>query len=393
MTKKLAEHFQNSHHLDTRKVLNFVAAQLIGQMGVQGSNPFTDLDVEKVMTAIELLGERRNLELAPFVYAWHPAVENMEVPTYRPPRLPREILHAIAKGIGTREQRDGDLERPLAEFIRGVVGVSSGDGVIFRKAFQSLQAALVEVLAKPDDTSYLRPLFSLCPPTSWLVIATLNYDLTVETEARAASVKVDTGVAAWAESGDWQWPTDGVRLLKLHGSIDWRGYESRNDTLPQYRISVVGSDQRLRSPAIVFGGRSKIRASGPFLELLAQFESLLREASTLLIVGYSFRDDHVNEVVRRWVNHTDKNRVVVVEPSWLPLTRREGDTFPRDLSIALTGHGPLPAVAPAVGFPGRPEMPAMPQRLKVVPQGARSGLPTAVAAAAAVDDEWDVPTY
>ncbi|MGH9226145.1 MAG: SIR2 family protein [Acidimicrobiales bacterium] len=325
MTTTLLRHFQNSGYPDTERVLNFVVGQLLGQEGAENRDPSAAVDVEKVMTAIELLGSRRTLELAPFVHLWHSTVTEIEVPTHRSPWLARDTLNAIRRGLMS-ESGDRDFERQLTDFVRAVVGMSAGDGRVFEEAFKDLRAALVEILAKPGDTSYLRPLFELCPSKDgWIAIATLNYDLTVETEARESSVPLDTGIEAWAECGDWRWPDEGVRFLKLHGSIDWRGEPSRDDTLRQYRISVVGPDQRLRSPAVVFGGRNKIRAEGPFLELLAQWERMLQEARTLLVVGYSFRDDHVNEAIRRWLNRNGETRIVVVDPSQAPW--QGGETF------------------------------------------------------------------
>lgn len=394
MTKTLLTHFENRGYPETRRVLNFVVGQLLSVEGAQNRNPFDGVDVEKVMTAIELLGERRNLELTPFVYTWHPTVTEIEVPSHRSPWLTKDILRAISRGLSS-ELGDRDLEGLLSEFVRGVVGIGTSDGRVFERAFEDLRAALVEVLAKPEDTSYLAPLFDCCSPSSWLAIATLNYDLTIETEAQATNVKLDTGVEVWAESGDWQWPSDGVRLLKLHGSIDWRGEQSRDDTLSQYRISVVGPDQRLRSPAVIFGGRNKIRAEGPFLELLAQWELMLRDARTLLVVGYSFRDDHVNEVIRRWVNRGGDNRIVVVDPCHVPWQRRgESSPFTAELEIGLAGHGPLPAIpARPGGFPpARPDTPAKPQRLMVIRERARSALPAAVATAAGTNEPWELPT-
>lgn len=54
-------------------------------------------------------------------------------------------------------------------------------------------------------------------------------------------------------------------------------------------------------PALVFGHGAKLRADSPFLSLSAESESRLAGATRLAIVGYSFRDDHVNDVIRRWI--------------------------------------------------------------------------------------------
>jgi hypothetical protein len=108
--------------------------------------------------------------------------------------------------------------------------------------------------------------------------------------------------------------------LKLHGSIDWV-VEPPGTTageLPTQRIrKVIGAEEKkwYEAPAVVFGEAGKLRSEGPYLELLLAWSSQLQHADSLLVVGYSFRDDHVNEVIGRWFNTDEKRRIVVVDPS------------------------------------------------------------------------------
>jgi hypothetical protein len=34
------------------------------------------------------------------------------------------------------------------------------------------------------------------------------------------------------------------------------------------------------------------------------------------VIGYSFRDDHVNEVIRRWTSDDIERTIVVADPHW-----------------------------------------------------------------------------
>ncbi len=199
-----------------------------------------------VMSAIGLLGERDDLEISPFVYSWNPGVSEVKRP-------PRGILHhhryirGIKRGVASRFE--SDLAEPLADFIRTVVD-TGGDGSSFRQAYRRLQRSLVDVLARPGDVSYLDPLLDLANIQGSLYVGTLNYDLTMETRALQRGVPVDTGVERWIQSGEWNWPSVGIRLLKLHGPIDWEGRTSRDGTLPQYILStnvpqVLGGGTRL----------------------------------------------------------------------------------------------------------------------------------------------------
>jgi hypothetical protein len=153
-----------------------------------------------------------------------------------------------------------------------------------------------------------------------LTIATLNYDLGIERSAEAAGVPCATGVESWINTGRWDWPSAGIRLLKLHGSINWTWADTqdRPGHLPQRAIFL---DDELENdyysqPALVFGQRGKLRAEGPFLSLLGELEALMSGASRLVIVGYSFRDDHVNEIIQRWTSEDLARTITVVDPYW-----------------------------------------------------------------------------
>lgn len=144
MTETLAQIFQNTGDLDTQRVRNFVAGQLLGQKERRGQNPFIGADVERVMTTSELLGERRNLELAPFVHTWDPAslIRKLKV-----------IARLGAHETSSRDKRGpwfyARLPRPRTDAYRfrlSSIGVGTGDPRVFCTAFERLTAALVYVL-------------------------------------------------------------------------------------------------------------------------------------------------------------------------------------------------------------------------------------------------------
>ena len=81
-------------------------------------------------------------------------------------------------------------------------------------------------------------------------------------------------------------------------------------------VAVVDGDEGTGRPAVIFGQRGKLRAEGPFLSLLAEFERQLSNAGRLVVIGYSFRDDHVNEIIRRWTADDIARQITVVDPDW-----------------------------------------------------------------------------
>jgi hypothetical protein len=66
---------------------------------------------------------------------------------------------------------------------------------------------------------------------------------------------------------------------------------------------------------MVFGQGSKLRSDGPFLAMLVEFDRMLAETEWLTVIGYSFRDDHINAALTRWLNGDRAQRISVIDPS------------------------------------------------------------------------------
>ena len=66
MTRRLVEGIEDQGGLHYAQVLNFVCGALIAHDAAEeGKSPYEGLDVERVFAAVELLAERRDLEVTP----------------------------------------------------------------------------------------------------------------------------------------------------------------------------------------------------------------------------------------------------------------------------------------------------------------------------------------
>jgi hypothetical protein len=299
------------------RALNFICGALAAYDAAAGGDPYRGLDVERVFAAVELLARRKNLEVTPFVAAWHPAVDSWDR-RMLPASWDRNFAEALLKDSHSSSARDLVLQ-----LIRTETGTS--DGATYRELMKDMVSQLVALISTTrKQVSYLESLVAVGRSAEGITIATLNYDLSIEHTGANANVPVHTGIQDWIAEGTWRWSRRGVRLLKLHGSIDWRLKETPPDNGRMGFTTVEQIDapaEDSRPPALVFGHGGKLRATGPFLSLLAEFETQLSQAHELLIVGYSFRDDHVNEVIRRWLAEDDSNHITVVDPHF-PTARR-----------------------------------------------------------------------
>jgi len=197
-----------------------------------------------------------------------------------------------------------------------------GEGEIFSETAELMIRALADIvwIHQADRVAYLKPLISLAGKQTKLTVATLNYDNAIEQLAQSTGVPCTTGIEEWSKSGSFLPSNEGIFLLKLHGSIDWallRGQRSAERPMLHSIIKQVTLAEVLKPgfrPAVIFGQRNKLTAEGPFLDLLRSFQQELSHCETLTVVGYSFRDDHVNEYLSQWLNQSKDRKMRIVSP-------------------------------------------------------------------------------
>ena len=151
------------------------------------------------MTALELLGGRRDLDISPFVSAWDPLVERHDLATLDSRSVARAVKNTLADPMFIRGVGGGG---ELAHAIRAIAQ-ATGDGQRFRRGLRDTTRELVEILATHGDTDYLAPIFEIAQRQHGCCVATLNYDLTIEAHGTASGVPVDTGIEGWSETGTW----------------------------------------------------------------------------------------------------------------------------------------------------------------------------------------------
>ena len=170
----------------------------------------------------------------------------------------------------------------IVETLRAQLWLADGLGIKISAALQG------DKWEPRPESRYLTPLVKASLGGT---IATLNYDNVVE-QAGGLSVLVreekTKRILVPAERGGK------ARLLKLHGSLDWQRVD--DDVIdggrPREAVHYI--------PAVIFGAANKLRHYGPFLDLLRAFVSKLASVHHLVVIGYGFRDQHINEAVRIW---------------------------------------------------------------------------------------------
>jgi hypothetical protein len=291
-------------------------------------------DIERVLDATHQLRDREDLELTPFISAWNPAVLALRESSFEIANIASELSRIGRYGTIDPHELVDCLEQAfqtLAAELRG--HKSSLTWVPFEKLRSFLTNKLIELawLNSFDKLAYLKPLVKR-GQHGRITIATLNYDNTIEMKALEECIPVDTGMRSWITTGSLGSPPNGIELIKLHGSLDWIWREPSvfNSGRPphKYICQLEADEMRDRinsvnlgaihldgSPAIIFGGRNKLTAEGPFLDLLIQFRKRLLENDRLMVIGYSFRDNHINALIEFWLRRTDVHMTIIGRPN------------------------------------------------------------------------------
>jgi SIR2-like domain len=337
MTRKMMEMCKADGQQDYLRALNAIAGGLqmgFGQSEVAASG---GADVEQVLNAASLLGDRFNLEFAPFVAAWHPIIEELERGGFEPFDAQSITNEALSRTSSSRSRGVAVSEAELFSALRAALQRAieligrqlspQPDGALFRRLTTYLTGRLIELtwLRSPEKLAYLDPLL-MAARNAAINVVTLNYDNGVELRAAHLGIPCET-LGTWSTTGKLPRAAIGIDLTKLHGSVKWR-WNIRQETtvgLEHREISeiddenaprVAGFNRRYTEDqghllAVIFGGHNKITAEGPFLDLLVKFKNALEEHSWLLVVGYSFRDPHVNHCIMKWL-HKDASRHVTI---------------------------------------------------------------------------------
>jgi len=232
-----------------------------------------------------------------------------------------------------RLRKTSDFELVLGEVRERAHVAQSAEA---KRPYQALEEAIVEVFAEMNRAFCVRARFDFIDDPAFSVTAllgmleeiyTLNQDLLLETHYVPTTGRQGTWLGpqfpgvrcpdGWAERDRWErtleaWvPENDFRLdparqsiFKLHGSVNWR--ESSGE-----RLLVLGA-----------GKEQRIGESSLLKRYFDRFVgSLMRGDQRLLVIGYSFRDAHVNEAIVR-ASREARLQAYIVDPRGLEVLER-----------------------------------------------------------------------
>jgi hypothetical protein len=160
-----------------------------------------------------------------------------------------------------------------------------------------------------DNANYFTSFSILAGEVGTLIKAfTLNYDLCFETvvgKEKEIELGFTKGTNEWHYSNFENDHEKSYNLYKLHGSIDW--YTDGN--------KLMKSDRQEQNPELIFGIQHKMTSVDPYFYYSSKLrEACLNEAKLIVIIGYSYADDYVNNILSQALNSRSELRILNVSP-------------------------------------------------------------------------------
>lgn len=193
-----------------------------------------------------------------------------------------------------------------------------------------INKAIIEKLATPKEINGLDLIVQLAnaPEVTSLNILTLNHDLLVEDLFIRNRIQFADGFGR--DDGDVRWfePDNflsdiKVKLIKLHGSIDWYsfaadGYEkvakiSGNNFHEKTNSSGKTLQFFNKSPKVL-SGLNKINYynSGIYTDIHYYFQRVLYQNSLMIMSGYGWGDDPINNRLMTWLDKKRENKLILL---------------------------------------------------------------------------------
>ena len=148
-------------------------------------------------------------------------------------------------------------------------------------------------------------------------IFSLNYDTLLEASLDSLRLPYADGFRGtnrgWFDSGIFDEASTGIayRIFKLHGSINWT-----RDANGHVRRGRNANEDTKDKPVVIYPSEQKYLQTqyGVYETLIGRFRNRLRIAKVnncLIVLGYSFNDEHINEAIRDAVNANKSNLTVI----------------------------------------------------------------------------------
>jgi len=275
----------------------------------------------------------------------------------------------------------------ILNVVRGIREILSGSETLYglsHAAARDLDIAICRAIYEVISDGSPKPSAAHVSLSNWLKhfhsdspveIFTTNYDLLFESAFESGGVPYFDGFVGavqpffvpqsidpltHADSARNVPPPSWVRLWKLHGSVGWC-YANDATSLQKRIVRMTGLGSKPTDEVVIFPSRDKYSESRrlPYLTYMDRLRRFLTSGERIFVVcGYSFGDEHINEVLRQALQSNVRLAMHALFFDTIPDHARAIATHYANLSAlgrdtvvigGVTGNWSLPTRKPAAG--------------------------------------------
>ena len=200
------------------------------------------------------------------------------------------------------------------------------------------------IVVSEDKIRYLEPFRDLIEEIRPLDIISVNYDTCIEQFCNFYRLTYQDGFDVHWNPTVFQSEHNDIRLYKIHGSVMW--YQSDRGGYIKLPVMTKGSKIQLisgeKAENLMLYPMRKWDFAEPLLELLVKMKHLLESESCkfLIIVGYSFRDEHITRILIDAARKNRKLHLILIDPNAneIYLTKLKYYDFQKKIPSPLDGR-------------------------------------------------------
>jgi hypothetical protein len=244
-------------------------------------------------------------------------------------RIERHLDSRPSRGDGTPMEKDvetvletlaflEDSKKIAQPFLAPDLAASLRDPELLASLRASLQQFIRDkCMVRQQELESLRPFTRFLRVHSVLEVFTVIYDIVVELLCDLDNVPYSDGFQLNWQPEDFDREGVRVRLYKLHGSATWYESPSEKDLKVPIRFSqpiIERLSGEVAYPLMMYPAQ-KLNDSTVFLSLHTQHHRSLRNYEWVVVVGFSFRDEHINKVFQEAARDRPQLNIVLISPA------------------------------------------------------------------------------
>ncbi len=175
-----------------------------------------------------------------------------------------------------------------------------------------------KAIVSEEKIQYLQPFLGFIEDFRPLNIISLNYDICIEQFCNVHKLVYQDGFDVYWNPKTFATEYTDIHLYKLHGSVMW--YQSNRGGYIKLPVMMKASKIQLitgeMAENLMLYPMQKWDFADPLLELLIESKRLLESGKCkfLIVVGYSFRDNHIRRILWDAARKNKELHLILVDP-------------------------------------------------------------------------------